>query len=360
MNFTQTAPLCPPNVSSPPLHEERPLVLFHLPRKYFDQFFDPADMLKYEHLFRYAIPPSDNPNELLNQWNEVAPAASAVVTGWDSPPITNPMLDVAPNLAAIVHSAGSVRFLIPPLFWDRDIRVATANDVLGRGVAETTLGYILAGLKGFFPLAREMREPGGKWQDCIGLSGLTRVRELFRVTIGIIGASRTGRHLSRLLQPFDVKLLLSDPTIDADEAESLGCEFVELEELFSHSDVVSLHAPPLPPLRKMIGSRLLKMMKQDAIFINTARGMLVDEAALIAELETGKISAILDVTYPEPPDADSPFRRLPNVVLLPHIAGAIANGCLRQGADTLSQLVEWKMGLPMHGEISAERISVMA
>ena len=101
-------------------------------------------------------------------------------------------------------------------------------------------------------------------------------------------------------------------------------------------------------------------MKNDAIFLNTARGMLVDENALIAELQTGRISAILDVTNPEPPAIDSPLRLLPNVTLLPHIAGAISTGCLRQGRSTVDQLLEFASGGEMHGEICSEKFAVMA
>jgi len=126
------------------------------------------------------------------------------------------------------------------------------------------------------------------------------------------------------------------------------------------SDVVSIHAPALPQLRHMLGATEISAMKDDAIIINTARGMLIDEAALVRELATGRISAILDVTSPEPPEKNHPFRHLPNVVLLPHIAGAISTGALRQGRSVVDQLIELRSGKPMHGEISKANFELMA
>ena len=96
-------------------------------------------------------------------------------------------------------------------------------------------------------------------------------------------------------------------------------------------------------------------MKRHAIFINTARGMIVDEPALVDELRTGRIFAFIDVTHPEPPRPDHPFRTLPNCVLLPHIAGAITNGVRRQGRSIVDQVMEFAEGKTMHGEITNEQ-----
>ena len=340
------------------VREDYPVVLFHLPRSVFDLCFSKRDIAFLKNYYRCHIPESDLSDELLEGWQQLAPTAHAVVTGWDSPRIDAGMLEKASKLQAIIHSAGSIRPFIPPSTWESGIRIATANDALGRGVAETTIGLILAGLKGFFPCAELTRSQ--KWQSSIPKSGYGRVRELYDVTVGIVGASRTGRHVLRLLNEFEAEVVLADPTIDQAEAAALGAKLVSLEELMEISDVISLHAPALPQLRHMLGERHFRAMKDDAIFINTARGMLVDEDALIAELKTGRITAILDVTYPEPPQTDSPLRTLSNVVLLPHIAGAITTGCKRQGKSTVDQHIQLISGDAMHGEISLERFAVMA
>lgn len=335
-----------------------PQVLFHLPRRMLDHCFAPHDLQRLQHSFHCHFPTGNEDEELNEAWMDHAPETSVVVTGWDSPRITEAMLAIAPKLEAIIHSAGSIRPFIPDSVWDSTIRIATANDALGKGVAETSLGLIIAALKGFFPCSQLTRS--GAWQSVLPKQGFGRVRELYDVKIGIIGASRTGRHVLRLLKHFDAEVLVHDPTITDTEAANLGARLVSLSDLMVLSDVVSLHAPALPQLRHMLGAAELARMKDDAILINTARGMLIDEAALIRELSTGRISAILDVTNPEPPASNHPFRHLPNVTLLPHIAGAISTGSLRQGRSVVDQLLELKTGHPMHGEISRANFEIMA
>jgi len=333
-------------------------ILFHLPKNMFERCFSARDCRRLEEVIGCHYPESRAGESLLSTWDRLAPQARAVVTGWDSPPITDEMLAVAPELEAIVHSAGSVRPFIPDTIWASGVRVATCNDALGKGVAETALGLMIAGLKGFFPNGNLTRQ--GHWQETIPATGFGRVRELYDVTIGIIGASRTGRHVIRLLSEFEADVVLFDPTLSAADAALMDVRLVSLDELMRVSDVVSLHAPALPQLRHMLGAREFSAMKDDAIFINTARGMLVDEAALIAELETMRISAILDITYPEPPSMTSLFRTLPNVTLLPHIAGAISTGNFRQGGSTVDQLLELLHGQTMSGEINHDQFVFMA
>ncbi len=336
----------------------RKKALLHLPKGMMERCFSPRDLKRLERRFECVYPETDEKEGLLENWDAHVTELSAVVTGWDSPPITEEMLAVASKLEVIVHSAGSIRPFIPDSVWKRGIRIATANDALGKGVAETTLAMMIAGLKGFFPCATLTR--AGAWQSAIPAHGMGRVRELYDVTVGLIGASRTGRHVLRLLSEFEADVVLCDPTLSAREADEIGVRLVSLDELMRISDVVSLHAPALPQLRHMLGRKEFSAMKNDAIFINTARGMLVDEDALLAELSTGRISAILDVTYPEPPAENSPFRSLPNVVLLPHIAGAISTGCLRMGRSAVDQLLEYAQGEAMQGEITREQFVTMA
>lgn len=345
--------------SSPSSGKARKKVLFHLPKCILSRCFAVRDLARLEKHFDCVYPGTGGAGELARTWDACVPDSDAVVTGWDSPPITEAMLAAAVKLEVIVHSAGSIRPFIPASVWQSGVRIATANDALGKGVAETTMGLIIAALKGFFPCATLTR--AGAWQSAIPARGIGRVRELYDVTVGLIGAGRTGRHVLRLLSEFEADVVLCDPTISASEAGELGAaRLVPLDELMRISDVVSLHAPALPQLRHMLGPREFGAMKDDAIFINTARGMLVDEAALMQELATGRIAAILDVTSPEPPAADSPLRSLPNVTLLPHIAGAISTGCLRQGRSAVEQLLEFARGEPMQGEITHERFVTMA
>ncbi len=330
-------------------------ILFHLPRATLDRCFTPKDLSRLN-AHEVLLPASDFGHH--RDWAEHARDAIAVVTGWGTPHISDEMLAQAPKLKVLVHSAGSTKTLLPHEFWSRKLRLGTANEALGIGVAETTLSLMVAGLKAFFPLYHQTR--AGGWLPKNHLASGFPIREMYRSTIGLIGASKVGRHVIRLLKQFEVQILVADPHLESDEAAALGVELVDLETLMQQSDVVSLHAPALPETRHMLSHAQFKAMKDHAIFINTARGMIVDEAALIDELQTGRIFAFIDVTNPEPPAADHPFRSLPNCVLFPHVAGAISNGCLRQGRSVVDQLLEFAAGQTMHGEVTEDQFRIMA
>jgi phosphoglycerate dehydrogenase-like enzyme len=140
-----------------------------------------------------------------------------------------------------------------------------------------------------------------------------------------------------LLQAFAVRVLVYDPFISADEAALVGAQKVELDELLRRADIVSLHAPAKPETHHLLNAERLALMKDNALLINTARGSLIDEPALVNELSRGRFFAFLDVTDPEPPAAGSPLRRLDNVVVMPHIAGCIEN-CGRMGELAVEEL----------------------
>ena len=136
-------------------------------------------------------------------------------------------------------------------------------------------------------------------------------------TVGLVGYGAIGRLVARRLAGFDVRLLVHDPAYAGGDAG----EAVDLETLLRSADVVSLHAPLLPDTHRLIGARELGLMTREAVLVNTARGAIVDEAALAAALRAGELrAAALDVFEQEPPGA-SPLCALPNVVLSPHIGG---------------------------------------
>lgn len=141
--------------------------------------------------------------------------------------------------------------------------------------------------------------------------------------IGIIGASRVGRRVIELLHPFDLHVGVSDPWLSDNEAGALGVRPMELDDLMATSDVVTVHAPATPATHGLLDRRRLALLRDGATLINTARGALVDQSALVAELRRARIRAVLDTTTPEPlPDGAELFD-LPNVLLTPHIAGSV-------------------------------------
>ncbi|MCC6683041.1 MAG: hydroxyacid dehydrogenase [Phycisphaeraceae bacterium] len=332
-------------------------ILFYLPPDVLNRCFRQADLQRLQPAHTLLVPQQDSWQQSMTTfWAHHAADLDAVVTGWDTPHVTDGMLDQAPGLKIWIHSAGSVKHLLPDTFWQRGIALASCRDALAVGVAETTLGMMIAGLKRIFPAERLTRS--GLWKNDAFASAL-RVRELFDLQIGIVGASRVGRHLIRLLQVYEVSIVVYDPYLTPSDAQQLGVQSVTLDELMRNCDVISLHAPALPETRHMIGNRELNMMKDDAILINTARGSLIDEPALVAALQTGRISALLDVTDPEPPAVDHPLRALPNCVITPHIAGAISNGCYRMGRSSIDQLLAFARNQTLSGHIDQDSIAIL-
>ncbi|MCD8325281.1 MAG: hydroxyacid dehydrogenase [Lachnospiraceae bacterium] len=290
-------------------------------------------------------------NELENaKW--VLKGADIAVTSWGSPRMTAELLDVAPNLKLIVHAAGSVKSIVTDEMYDRGIRIVSSARVLSEGVSETALGMTIACAKNLFALNQETH--AGGWSH-------TGITEMYELTIGIVGFGMAGRHYAELLQPFLVDVIAYDPGVTAQEMAALGVRKVELAEVFSESDIVSLHAPELESTWHIVNEKSLSTMKDGAILINTARGSLVDEDALANALRTGKLKcACLDVTSPEPPALDSPLRSLDNCILTPHLAGQANNGLRKLGYHCLWEIRHFLDGEPLNGEVTRDMLGTIA
>lgn len=280
-----------------------------------------------------------------------------LITGWGSPVIDAAALAQAPHLKLVAHSAGTVKGLLGDDLFDRGISVSHAAQANALPVAEFTLAAIIfAGKKVFrfrdlYVADRNRKRTLPIQAEAIGNYGRT---------VGIIGASRIGRRVIELLAPFEYRILLYDPMVSETEAGTLGVEKTELDALMASADIVSLHAPSLPATRHMIDAHRLSLMREGATFINTARGALVDEAALIDTLRTGRIDAVIDVTDPEIPEAASAFYDLPNVFLTPHIAGAVGLERTRLGEMAVDEVIRFIEGKPLLHEIRREDMARMA
>ncbi|MFC1419740.1 hydroxyacid dehydrogenase [Streptacidiphilus cavernicola] len=269
--------------------------------------------------------------------------AEVLVTGWGCPPLDESVLAAAPRLRAVVHTAGSVKGHVTEACWQRGIQVTSAAAANAVPVAEFTLAAILFANKRVLPARdgyRRVRDGAADWHARLATAGNYRRRT------GILGASRIGRRVIGLLQPFDLEVLVSDPFLAPDEAAALGAEPVPLPELFRGSDVVSVHAPWLPSTEGLVSRALLASMPDGATLVNTARGALVDQRALEQELVSGRLNAVLDVTSPEVLPAGSPLYDLPNVLLTPHIAGSMGNELRRMADYALDELERWTEGIP--------------
>jgi phosphoglycerate dehydrogenase-like enzyme len=274
--------------------------------------------------------------------------AEILLSGWGCPPVTAEVLRGAPRLRAIVHAAGGVKGHVTDACWERGILVSTAAEANAVPVAEYTLAMILLAGKAVPRIAREYERRREAMDLVAEFPGVGN----YRRTIGIVGASRIGRRVVELLQPFDLDVLVSDPYLP---------DALDLDELVARSDIVSVHAPALPSTRHLFDARRLALLRDGATLINTSRGSLVDHDALVAELRTGRIDAVLDVTDPhEPLPPGSPLYDLPNVVLTPHVAGALGNELHRLGDSAVAEIERYARGRPFAHPVTAADLARIA
>ncbi|WP_417526262.1 hydroxyacid dehydrogenase [Marinovum sp.] len=293
-------------------------------------------------------------------WDAAAtllPRTEVLVSGWGCPPLSAEVLDRAPRLRLIAHTAGSVkRLLVDPKFFARGIAVTTAADANAIPVAEYTLAAILFANKQLFRMREFYRQGRSrKLTDPLaaGLIGNLGKR------VGIVGASRIGRLVVEKLKGFDLDVLIHDPFLPSDDPIHAVARQVDLQEVMA-ADVVSLHAPLLETTRGMIGTRELALMPDGATLVNTARGAIVNQPALIAELTSGRLNAVLDVTFPEVPEPASPLYDLPNVFLTPHAAGALGTEQERLGELMAAEVTRFCAGQPLRHALTAEAYARMA
>lgn len=280
-----------------------------------------------------------------------------LVTGWGCPLVTGEVLRAAPRLRLIAHAAGTVKFTLDPAVYAAGIKVTHAADANAVPVAEFTLASIIFANKRVFELRDRYRaDPGRRTSYALMDEPIGN----YHRTVGLIGASRIGRKVAKMLSGFDVTVLVSDPFVHKGDPVLDHAELVDLDTLMARSDVVSVHAPSLPATRAMIGASQFRLMRDGAAFINTARGALVDEAALIAELQTGRIHAVIDVTDPEIPESNSPLYSLPNVFLTPHVAGAIGTERLRLGELAIDEIERFVAGEQMEFEVEPALLERLA
>ncbi|WP_375490830.1 2-hydroxyacid dehydrogenase [uncultured Jatrophihabitans sp.] len=256
-------------------------------------------------------------------------------------PVTARVLTAAPSLAAVGVTRGG------PV--NADLAAATEAGVPviylpGRNlgaVAEFTVGVMIALPRSIGRASRALAD--GTWDARYFRNDLTGP-ELRAATVGLIGFGAVGRRVAQLLRGFGARVLAHDPFADAAALADTGVEAVELADLLAASDIVSVHARLTDDTRHMVDAAVFAAMKPGAYFVNTARGELVDQGALLGALESGRLAgAALDVFDPEPPRADDPLLRRPDVIATPHLAGAskqVASESAKRVADEVAHFLE--------------------
>ncbi len=275
-----------------------------------------------------------------------------LITGWDAPLLDAAGLANLPRLRMISHLGATVKAHHSPAVWQRGVLVSSAVEATAYPVIEFTIAAIVFAAKQVLARSRKYCTtrtfPQTDDEFDIGLMGQT---------IGIVGASRVGLPVIERLRDFDVEVLVYDPFLSREHARGLGAEKIaDLDDLVLRSSIVSIHAPITDKTINMFDARRLAKLRDGATLINTARGILVDQQALIAELSTGRISAMIDVTYPEPLPPDSLLFTLPNVLLTPHMAGPMGLERSRMFAAVVDEVERFCKGKSLRGEISLDSL----
>ena len=230
--------------------------------------------------------------------------------------------------------------------------MVTAKAANGVCVAQFCLAQIILGCKGYFRNTRLCRQPE------TALSGRSFVGAgLYGEKIALLGMGAVARELVLLLRPFQLQVLAVDPYLTPADAEKLGVKIVTMEEAFAEAYVVSNHLPNLPELKGVLDRPLFASMRRDATFINTGRGAQVNEADLIEIFRSRPdLTALLDVTDPEPPASGSPLYELPNIQLSSHLAGALNDDLRRLGDCVIEDFERYCAGQPL---LYAERLETL-
>lgn len=246
---------------------------------------------------------------------ELAQSTAAITTVVDH--ISPEMLDAAPNLRIVANMAVGYDNINPAEAQQRGIWVTNTPGVLAETTADMAWALLMSGARRVAESDRDTRSGGWKTWSPTGFLGV----DVFGATLGIVGLGEIGEAMARRAIGFKMRVLYHSrtrkPALEAD----LGLEPAPLEDLLAQSDFVSLHTPLTPETRAILGAAEFALMKPTAIVVNTARGGVIDQEALVQALRSGTIGgAALDVTEPEPLPLDHPLYTFPNVTITPHIA----------------------------------------
>ncbi|WP_374298287.1 hydroxyacid dehydrogenase [Paracoccus sp. (in: a-proteobacteria)] len=253
-----------------------------------------------------------------------------------------PVFQAAPELRVISKHGVGVDNINVDLASRQGVPVLVATGANAVSVAEHAMALLFAVAKKIVPLDRGIRE--GRWEKP-GFQG----RELAGSAMGLVAFGAIARQTARFARAFGIRVSAFDPFCPDEVFAAEGVtRAADLDALFAQSDIVSLHSPLTPETRNLVDARRLALMRKDAIIVNTARGGLIDEDALLAALRDGRIAgAGLDTFAKEPPAPDHPFWADMRLVLTPHIGGVTTAANARVGVEAAQGIVDYLAGRPV-------------
>lgn len=283
--------------------------------------------------------------------------AEYIFSTWGMPALTTDEIKkYLPNLKAVFYAAGSVQeFARPFLKCGADVFSAWAANAVP--VAEYTAAQIILANKGFFR-ASQLASCGKRKE---AYDEFKKYPGNYGAKIGIIGAGMIGKRVIGLLKSYQLEIMVFDPFLENAAAEELGVKKVSLETLFESCSVISNHLANNAQTKGMLNYALFSKFVPNATFLNTGRGAQVVESDLCRILaERSDVTAILDVTDPEPPLPDSPFLKLENCILTPHIAGSSGFEVRRMSAFMADELERVSGNMPTRFKVTEKMLDTMA
>ena len=298
----------------------------------------------------------DTAKESIDDLKEKIKDCDTYITCWGSPALTPDILECAPKLKLLTHLGSTVAPVVCDEVYERGIKVISGFDYFSKSTAEGAVAYMLAAMRNI-PFYNDRLKEKRIWREIDDYTDSVIYKK-----VGLVGYGGVGRYVAKMLSTYDVDMKVSARRELPEEDKKLfGFTQCSMEEIFETCDIISIHLAYNNSTHHMIDDTLLSKIKPGALLVNTARGAVIDEEAMIKHLEKGDFNAALDVYSQEPINMDNPMLSLPNVLMLPHQAGVTVNLRAVLTHDLLKESVDFiDNGIPVKNEILASKATSMS
>jgi phosphoglycerate dehydrogenase-like enzyme len=278
--------------------------------------------------------------------------ADILLTGWGTPQLPTEIMERG-KVKYICHVTGTIRSCIPRELLAQGLLVSNWGAVISRTIAEAALMMILGCLRRVRPIQEDLHNRQG-------YRAAPAPDSLFERRVGLFGLGAIACELVSLLRPFHAHVSAYDPYVTDERFAAMGVQRApDLRSLFIASDIVSVHAANTAETSGVIGGDLLKLLPNNGVLVNTARGALINEADLAAELQAGRLWAALDVFAKEPLPLNSPLRGLDRVLLFPHQGGPTLDRYIDMGRLAVDNIRRFLADEPVLYKVSTEQYDIM-